>query len=86
VTVTSAPQLLCPICQEPLADEQSWCLNCGTPARTLIASAPHWRSAIVIVAVAVLLALAAIGFGIARLVSGNSAPTAPASVTRTVAQ
>ena len=35
--------LPCPHCGEWLHAQQDWCLNCGDPARTVIAPAPRWR-------------------------------------------
>jgi predicted nucleic acid-binding Zn ribbon protein len=73
---TAAPQeLRCPGCGRAIAEDQSWCLECGTPARTRIAPTPPWRRAIALIVLAVALALTAIGFGIAELVSGDSNTT-----------
>jgi hypothetical protein len=58
----------CPVCDASLADEQNWCLACGAAARTRIAPTPRWRAATAVVGVAVLLALVAIGFALARLI------------------
>ncbi len=35
--------LPCPRCGEWLHEQQDWCLNCGDPARTVIAPTPRWR-------------------------------------------
>ena len=49
----------CPRCGEVLSPAQDWCLNCGDPARTVIAPTPRWR-----LPVAVLASLAAIALGV----------------------
>ncbi|MEI6792735.1 MAG: hypothetical protein WCK97_05805 [Actinomycetes bacterium] len=35
--------LPCQHCGEWLHAQQDWCLNCGDPARTVIAPTPRWR-------------------------------------------
>ena len=48
MAATANPQraygsLPCPHCGEWLHAQQDWCLNCGDPARTVIAPTPRWR-------------------------------------------
>lgn len=46
---------LCPLCGEPLQEEQDWCLRCGAAARTRLAAPPKWKLLVFsLVAVAVL--------------------------------
>ena len=47
----------CPRCGEVLSPAQDWCLNCGDPARTVIAPAPRWRLPLAILAAITALAL-----------------------------
>lgn len=49
----------CPRCGEVLSPAQDWCLNCGDPARTVIAPTPRWR-----IPLALLAALAALALGV----------------------
>ena len=49
----------CPRCGQWLHSQQDWCLNCGDPARTVIAPSPRWRRPIV-----ALLALGALALGV----------------------
>lgn len=54
----SASARQCPRCHAELADDQEWCLECGT-AITVVQTAPDWRVPVVIVAFVVAIALAA---------------------------
>jgi SPOR domain len=78
------PQIRCEQCGAPMADDQEWCLECGT-ARTLFHRPPDWRIAAAIVATVVVLALA--GFAIALInlssESNRSVSSAPAAVSAT---
>lgn len=47
----------CSHCQAKLADDQEWCLECGTRA-TVIRTAPDWRVPVAIVAFVVAIAVA----------------------------
>lgn len=49
----------CPRCGAWLNPQQDWCLNCGDPARTVIAPSPRWRRPII-----ALLALGALALGV----------------------
>jgi hypothetical protein len=78
----------CHSCGAHLAEEQEWCLECGT-ARTLIHAAPGWRWPIAIVFAVVALMLAA--FVVALTLVSHSASTdavaslaKPAAATKTV--
>ncbi len=55
-------QRVCPHCSNPLADDQEWCLECGTAA-TLIRTPPDWRIPVAIVVAVIAIAL--IGFIVA---------------------
>lgn len=69
--------LRCPRCDATLHDEQSWCLECGAPARTRLAPSPNWRIPAVIVAAAIILATAALAFAFVRLTDDQGAPAGP---------
>jgi hypothetical protein len=64
----------CAQCHAPLAEDQEWCLECGS-SRTLIYAAPDWRVPVVIALVVILLAIGGFAFAITRL-SDNSASAA----------
>jgi hypothetical protein len=46
----------CAVCGASLAEDQEWCLECGT-ARTLLRTPPDWRIPVAVVAVVVALVL-----------------------------
>jgi uncharacterized protein (DUF983 family) len=59
-TANDAPAGLertCPACGSALADDQEWCLECGT-ATTIIHSSPDWWVPVVVIAIVVAAALA----------------------------
>ena len=62
----------CPHCGAPLADDQEWCLRCGT-ATTLIHTTPSLWVPIAVVALVVAVAVAGFFFALDR-VSNNPAP------------
>lgn len=69
----------CPVCGAALVGSQSWCLACGSAARTRLAPAPRWRMASALVGVIAMCALLAVGFAIAGQFGGSGAATgAPA--------
>ena len=69
----------CPRCGEVLSPAQDWCLNCGDPARTVLAPTPRWRWPL-----ALLAALAVLALGVlAAAVIGLSSDAPPPAVTRT---
>jgi uncharacterized paraquat-inducible protein A len=74
-----AGTLTCPGCAAPVAPEQSWCLRCGTAARTRLAPTPNWRLPLALAAIAVVLALAVLAWAFVALTrdSGPSADTSP---------
>src|ERR1700736_2146576 len=45
---TSTTEAACADCGAPVADDQEWCLECGT-ARTVVHDAPEWRVPVAIV-------------------------------------
>jgi hypothetical protein len=47
----------CLACGAPLADDQEWCLQCGSAA-TIIHSSPDWWAPVAVIAVVVAAALA----------------------------
>ena len=64
----------CAQCHAPLAQDQEWCLECGS-ARTLIYAAPDWRVPVVVALVVIVIMIAGFAFAITRL-SDNSASAA----------
>jgi hypothetical protein len=69
----------CPRCHEVLSPAQDWCLNCGDPARTVIAPTPRWRWPL-----ALLATIAALSLGVlAAAFVGLSADDPPPSKTTT---
>ncbi|CAB4875364.1 unannotated protein [freshwater metagenome] len=73
--------IACPRCGATLAGDQDWCLNCGAPARTVIAPTPHWRRPILL-----LLTIAALGLGglvAAFIALTNDDPPPSLTITRT---
>jgi hypothetical protein len=58
----------CPSCGAALGERQRWCLACGAAA-SLTAPTPRWAALGLAAAVLALLALAAIGYALAALVS-----------------
>ncbi len=71
----------CPVCGAPLHPEQSWCLRCGSAARTRLAPSPNWKPPLAALAVVVALALGALAAALVDLAGGSG--TVPA-VTTTV--
>jgi hypothetical protein len=59
----------CAICAEPLAERQRWCLGCGAAAGSVVAPTPRWALPMALAALAVLLAVAGIGYALATLLS-----------------
>ena len=69
----------CPRCGEVLSPAQDWCLNCGDPARTVLAPTPRWRWPL-----ALLAALAVLALGVLTAAFlGLSSDDPPPAVTRT---
>jgi hypothetical protein len=66
--VTALPDR-CAACGKPLADRQRWCLACGAAAGSVVAPTPRWALPMALAALAVLLALAGIGYALATLLS-----------------
>ena len=69
----------CPRCGEVLSPAQDWCLNCGDPARTVLAPTPRWRWPLALLAVLAVLALGVL----AAAFIGLSSDDPPPAVTRT---
>ena len=73
----------CPRCGAAMAEQQEWCLNCGTAVGTRVASAPGWRTPFAIAGVILALAAIAVAVAIVQLaddtgkVTQNAAPTPP---------
>lgn len=83
VPLTPAPlppgSVPCARCGEILSPAQDWCLNCGDPARTVIAPTPRWRWPL-----ALLAAVAALALGVlAAAFVGLSNDDPPPAVTHT---
>jgi hypothetical protein len=68
----------CAKCGAPMQEDQDWCLNCGTAAAGSMGDRPGWRAAGIVIALALLLVLGAVGAGYAAL-SSDSSPTQTAS-------
>jgi hypothetical protein len=69
----------CPVCGAPLHPEQSWCLRCGSAARTRLAPSPNWKPPLAALAVVVALALGALAAALVDLAGGSG--TVPAITT-----
>jgi hypothetical protein len=69
----------CPVCGAPLHPEQSWCLRCGSAARTRLAPSPNWKPPLAALAVVVALALGALAAALVDLAGGSA--TVPAATT-----
>jgi septal ring-binding cell division protein DamX len=80
-----APADACLHCGARLADDQEWCIECGT-ARTIIRSAPSWRFPVAVVAGVFALVLAGLAVALIKLSSDANrvADTKIASATVTV--
>jgi hypothetical protein len=65
------PNEPCAQCRSPLAEDQEWCLECGS-SRTLIYASPDWRVPVAVVVVVILIAIGGFAVAVSRL-SGNSA-------------
>jgi uncharacterized paraquat-inducible protein A len=78
-----AGTLTCPRCTAPVPREQSWCLRCGTAARTRLVPTPNWRLPLALAAVTVVLALAVLAWAFVELTNDAGTPasttTAPAA-------
>lgn len=73
--------LLCPRCGSPLADDQSWCLECGLAARTRIHPPPSWRLPIALTGVLLALLAAGIAVTLVTLLDTPESTPPPATVT-----
>jgi hypothetical protein len=69
----------CAQCGQPLAEEQEWCLNCGS-SRTLIYRPPDWRAPVLVVIAVIVIALAGFVFALTRL-SNSATRSAAATAT-----
>ncbi|MEI2703436.1 MAG: hypothetical protein V9E83_13680 [Baekduia sp.] len=61
----------CPRCGARLEPGQDWCLDCGSAARTRIATTPAWRRPLAVAGAIAALALGALGFAFADLTADN---------------
>jgi uncharacterized paraquat-inducible protein A len=75
----------CPRCGVGLADDQDWCLSCGTAARTVIAATPSWRRPVALLAVVVVLSGAVLAWAFVTLTQNDDAITAATQTTTTTA-
>ena len=66
----------CPRCGASIAADQSWCLECGAPARTRLVPTPNWRAPVAVLAVVILLAGIALAVAFVALTNDNE-PAAP---------
>jgi hypothetical protein len=69
--------LACPACGAPVARDQSWCLACGTPARTRLVPAPSWRWPVALVGTLVAVSLAVLVVAFVALTDDPPAPVTP---------
>jgi hypothetical protein len=76
-SVPPAPgTVACPRCGTSIAPDQSWCLECGAPARTRLVPTPNWRATVAVLAVVILLAGIALAVAFVSL-TNDSEPAAP---------
>jgi uncharacterized paraquat-inducible protein A len=71
---TPAPEQVteaCPLCGQPLAPTQDWCLRCGAAARTRLAASPRWTAPVIAVAVVAVIALAVLAASLVKLAGGG---------------
>ena len=68
--------IACPRCGTSIAPDQSWCLECGAPARTRLVPTPNWRAPVAVLAVVILLAGVALAVAFVALTNDNE-PAAP---------
>ena len=68
----------CPRCGASIGPEQSWCLECGAPARTRLVPTPNWRAPVAVLALVVLLAGIALAVAFVAL-TNDTEPAAPAN-------
>jgi cytoskeletal protein RodZ len=66
----------CPRCGKSVGPDQSWCLECGAPARTRLVPTPNWRAPVAVLAVVILLAGIALAVAFVALTNDNE-PAAP---------
>lgn len=62
----ASAQARCGSCGRGLAEDQEWCLECGT-ARTLLRRPPDWRIPVALVAAVILLVVIAVLIALASL-------------------
>lgn len=65
--VPSRPEELCPLCEAPLAPEQSWCLRCGAAARTRLAAQAKWKALAALLGTLVVLSLVVLAAALVKL-------------------
>jgi hypothetical protein len=68
--------IACPRCGTSIGPDQSWCLECGAPARTRLVPTPNWRAPVAVLAVVILLAGIALAVAFVALTNDNE-PAAP---------
>jgi hypothetical protein len=66
----------CPRCGTSIGPDQSWCLECGAPARTRLVPTPNWRAPVAVLAVVILLAGIALAVAFVAL-TNDKEPAAP---------
>jgi hypothetical protein len=76
-TPEPAVQRGCPRCGAPLADDQEWCLACGTAVATRVAPTPRWRTPVALVGALVVLLAASLALALVEL-SRDPQPVAKA--------
>ena len=73
---------VCPLCGEPLAPTQDWCLRCGAAAHTRVAATPGWRAPVIVAVVLAVVCLGVLAGALVKLARGPG--PAPPTVTLTV--
>jgi SPOR domain len=76
-TPEPAVQRGCPRCGAPLADDQEWCLACGTAVATRVAPTPRWRAPVALVGALIVLLGASLALALVEL-SRDPQPVAKA--------
>lgn len=76
----------CPSCGAALADDQEWCLECGSATRERWTAVPGWRTAAATIAITLVLASGAVAAAYAALKSDSSSSSSAAGTAAASAQ
>ena len=66
--------LACPRCGSTVPPEQDWCLECGLPARTVVAPTPAWRVPLAVLGAVAAIAVAAMAVAFVDLTADPEPP------------